>query len=111
MSHGHGSDPYAKNSTRIEAGLAGVKPGTLTGVKVNHTEGGGPQNLTAEVVFIPLGFKFNAEAFATIADKTWALFKPNLVIQCDAGSMHPSQQTTVSLIRLPGFEEWRRYAV
>ena len=43
---------------------------------------------------MPQGFEMTSDKFKDVADKTWSLKPPNLVVQCDAGMLHPSQLCT-----------------
>jgi len=81
----------------------------LKGVRVRHSEAGAG-NRTAEVLFVPPNYRLTSAKIAEIATKTWKLPQPNLILQCDAGSAHPSQLCTELMLQLPQLAEWKKDA-
>jgi hypothetical protein len=58
----------------------------------------------AEVLFVPAGVRMAPAAVAELATKTWKLSSPNLMVQCDAGAVHPAEFVSADLADLPAFE-------
>ena len=62
----------------------------------------------AEAIFVPAGYStaLNSKKIGDIVKDTWKLPMPNMIVNCDAGSAHPSELGTQKLCQGEAFTQW-----
>ena len=73
-------------------------------ITVKHTEAHANKR-TSKICFVPKDYNINAK-IVDLVQTQWDLDLPNLLVQCDFGTAHPTSLGTPALIKLPQFEEW-----
>jgi hypothetical protein len=73
-------------------------------VTVKHTEAGANKR-TSKLCFVPKDYNMNTK-IVDLVQTQWDLDLPNLLVQCDFGTAHPTSLGTPALMKLPQFKEW-----
>ena len=62
----------------------------------------------AEVAFVPHEYVVTPKTLMTLIKDKWKLTSANMLLNCDAGSIHPKVLATKKLSSQPQFDEWMR---
>ena len=91
----------ATATVQQSSSLSDEQPSLIT---VKHVERGANKR-TGKLCFVPKGYDLNPK-IVDLVQTTWGLELPNLIVQCDMGTAHPTELGTSALMHLPQFEEW-----
>jgi len=76
---------------------------------VDEETGAAKSSVITEFCFVPsTGKPMTVKELQDILINKWKLDQPNMIINCDAGSMHPKALATMKLSAQPQFDEWMR---
>jgi len=101
-------DDFDHNSTTsLEGPVASTEPMSLARFKMVDEAGAAKSNIITEIVFIPRNSKpITPKEVFDLITKKWKLTPANMLINCDAGSMHPKALATKKLSAQPQFNQW-----
>ena len=102
-------------------------PGTMDASHLSHAGGGGgggaddhalrcckfhseADNVMKEMLFVPANVAVTPRKVATIVRDHWKAPHPNMIVNLDAGSCHPTRLATKLLRDRPQFEGWIKQA-
>ncbi len=77
---------------------------------VDEETGAARSSIISEFVFVPAGAKVTSKTITDIIVNKWKLEPANMLINCDAGSMHPRALATKKLSSQPQFFDWMNQA-
>ena len=99
-------DDAPATSLKPQGSYADEQPSLVT---LKHTESGSGHRL-AKICFLPAGCHLTTKQVHELFQTQWGLALPNLMVQCDFGTAHPTTLSTAALVKLPQFEEWLEHA-
>jgi len=107
----HGSpspENFEHNSTTsLDDHIGGTEVMSCAKFKMVDQMGMAKSAILSEVVFIPQFSKtISPKDVMDLVQKTWGLTPANMLINCDAGSMHPKALATQKLSAQPQFSTW-----
>ena len=78
-------------------------------IDVRHTYGARAGS-KASFCFVPSGLRLSQHRVDTLLSNEWGLSVPNMIIDVDFGSAHPTLLGTTQLTQLPQFTDWLEQA-
>ena len=76
---------------------------------VDEETGAAKSSVVCEFCFVPTGGKpMTTKSLQDLIKNKWKLTQANMLINCDAGSMHPKALATMKLSSQPQFDDWMK---